>query len=137
MNIKKKNLLIHLFWGDISVFINFLLFFIPICNSNPDIPLAVGIIVFVVSMAFVLAIRFIYQISFYRNREIAVSDIVGCYVFDLAVAGLFIYLSCTVPQYISVVLVSIGIVIEIAMIPVISYRYRIRNKIKALFKKRK
>ena len=69
----------------------------------------------------------------YSDRFITVVDYLCCFVLSL----IAIYGLARMECFIGIVILSIAIPIEVAIIPIISYRYKIRNKIIAYLKKKK
>lgn len=138
MNIHQNNLFAHLKWSYISFFISDFFFAIPVFFTAPDFLFAFGLIGLCFSAALFVLIGGLHALSAHkREGKISTYDVVVQYVSTYIAAILFICVGCYLQQYISAILMSIGIIFGIAIIPVVPYRYRIRNKIKALFKKRK
>lgn len=69
----------------------------------------------------------------YSNMFITILDYICCFVLSCVA----IYALAKIDNFVGVVVLSIVILIEVAIIPIISYRYKIRNKIIAYFKKLK
>ena len=69
----------------------------------------------------------------YSDRFITIFDYIGCFSLSL----IAIYYLARIECFIGIVILSILIPIELAIIPIISYRYKIRNKIIKHLKMRK
>ena len=67
------------------------------------------------------------------NRFSIVLEYLACFY----LSGMAIYFLARIECFIGIVILSIAIPVEAAVIPIISYRYKIRNKILAYLKKRK